>query len=203
MQRDGIYISGPMRGIKDWNREAFKDAQREAETWWEGVVYNPHELDEQRGNLKMEAIIAQDIDLIIKRCKAILLLEGWEKSIGARAEACLAQWLELDFYYDSPVVFDIKYFDTYDHTECEEESEDILLTALNLTQGDRQAQYGPPDQDFARTASMWKTLFGWDVSSRQVALAMICLKLSRETHQRKQDNLIDIAGYARCASLCK
>ena len=84
--------------------------------------------------------------------------------------------------------------------------EDVLLEALRLTSGDRQAQYGPPDQDFTRTAAMWSALFASKMSApfeaRDVAMAMICLKLSRETHQRKRDNSVDGAGYFRCLHLC-
>jgi hypothetical protein len=84
--------------------------------------------------------------------------------------------------------------------------EDILIEALRLTSSDRQNQYGPPDQDFARTAAMWSALFGDKMSApfeaRDVALAMICLKLSRETHKRKRDSAVDIAGYARCLHIC-
>ena len=35
------------------------------------------------------------------------------------------------------------------------------------------------------------------------AILLAALKLSRETHQRKRDNWVDIAGYARCGSLCR
>lgn len=80
--------------------------------------------------------------------------------------------------------------------------EDVLEEALRLTSGDRQNSYGPPDQDFDRTARMWTALKGVDFSSRDVALFMIALKLSRETHQRKRDNAVDIAGYARCLHIC-
>jgi hypothetical protein len=81
--------------------------------------------------------------------------------------------------------------------------EPILDIAKRITSGDRQASYGPPDQDFARTAAMWRALFGWDVDAPKVAMAMILLKLSRETHQRKRDNAIDIAGYAHCLDVCR
>lgn len=80
--------------------------------------------------------------------------------------------------------------------------EDILTEALRLTSGDRQAQYGPPDQDFQRTAQMWSALKGVPFTAKEVAMFMICLKLSRQTHQDKRDNWVDIAGYARCGSLC-
>ena len=80
--------------------------------------------------------------------------------------------------------------------------EDILEEALRLTSGDRQNQYGPPDQDFARTAKMWSALKGIEFEARDVAMFMICLKLSREVHQRKRDNAVDGAGYFRCLHIC-
>ena len=85
---------------------------------------------------------------------------------------------------------------------------DILDVAASITRGDRQAGYGPPDQDFRKTADMWTGMFqymlapGAAFEPRHVAMAMICIKLSREFHQKKRDNWIDIAGYARCGSLC-
>lgn len=88
------------------------------------------------------------------------------------------------------------------------DDEDILAEASRITRGSRQAQYGPPDQDFRRTAGMWSALFGAKLKDgvtfepRDVALAMILLKTSRETHQRKRDNWVDIAGYASCGSRC-
>lgn len=80
--------------------------------------------------------------------------------------------------------------------------ETILTEAQRITGGDRQASYGPPDQDFRRTANAWRALFGWEVEPWQVAGAMIALKLSRQGHQKKRDNWTDIAGYARCGSIC-
>lgn len=81
------------------------------------------------------------------------------------------------------------------------DEEDVLEEALRITKGDRQNQYGPPEQDFARTAALWSALFADKLSrpfeARDVAMAMICLKLSRETHMRKRDSAVDIAGYAR------
>jgi hypothetical protein len=88
-----------------------------------------------------------------------------------------------------------------DGIQPEPPEEDVLEEALRITSGDRQSQYGPPEQDFTRTAAMWSGLFGHKLKepfeARDVAMAMICLKLSRETHQRKRDNSVDVAGYAR------
>lgn len=81
--------------------------------------------------------------------------------------------------------------------------EDILQEAMRITSGDRQNAYGPPDQDFARTAAMWTALKGVPFTASEVAMFMICIKLSRESHQKKRDNRVDMAGYARCLDICR
>ncbi len=83
---------------------------------------------------------------------------------------------------------------------CELDS--VLSIAEELVSGDRGNSYGPPWEDFVRTAKAWRAIFGWEVSPQQVASAMIILKLSRAQHSPKRDNWIDIAGYAHCGDLC-
>jgi hypothetical protein len=81
--------------------------------------------------------------------------------------------------------------------------DDILLEALEITSGDRQNQYGAPDQDFTRTAKMWSALKGVEFNSEEVAAFLCCVKLSRNTHQAKRDNWVDVAGYSRCGDICR
>lgn len=87
-------------------------------------------------------------------------------------------------------------------------SESILDEAKRLVCGDRQASYGPPDQDFQRTADMINGLFkdyfkeGCEFKPKDVAAIMILIKLSRNRHQNKRDNPVDIAGYAHCMNVC-
>lgn len=81
--------------------------------------------------------------------------------------------------------------------------EDILEEALRITSGDRQNSYGPPDQDFRRTADMVNALYGTSFAPVDIAKIMILLKLSRSQHQGKRDNWVDIAGYARCGAVCE
>ncbi len=69
-----------------------------------------------------------------------------------------------------------------------------------ITSVDRQATYGRPADDFARTSAMWEPIFGLPpgaISPDKVALAMICVKVSRLCHGFKRDSALDIAGYAR------
>lgn len=85
---------------------------------------------------------------------------------------------------------------------------DVLLEAYEITRGDRNAAYGPPDQDFTRTAAMLTGMFAHKLKdnekflSWEIAQLMICLKLSRLQHNHKRDSIVDIAGYARCMDIC-
>lgn len=174
--------------------------------------------------LDLREIAVRDIEAL-SECEAIYLLPGWEFSKGSLAEVHFAKWLDLEIIFPtvpSPienagdVIEEKVYFDAVKSVVNSfaqnllngHEKEDILEEALRITRGDRQAQYGPPDQDFRRTAGIWTSLFGHLLKDgaafepMHVALAMIGLKLSRQMHQRKRDNWTDIAGYARCGSIC-
>lgn len=95
---------------------------------------------------------------------------------------------------------------------------EVLTTANELVNGDRNVQYGDPNADFKRIAAMWNILIEAEynkeldkyetenfknfITPAMVADMMICLKLSRNTHMRKLDNYVDIAGYAACGWAC-
>ena len=76
----------------------------------------------------------------------------------------------------------------------------ILVEAQNLVHGPRQASYGHPADDFQRTADLLNVLSkrgrAWLPSD--VALVMMCVKLSRQANAYKRDNLVDLCGYAEC-----
>ena len=78
---------------------------------------------------------------------------------------------------------------------------DILKTALKLTTGDRHDEYGDCSIELDRVATMWSVIFETEITSNQVALAMIALKITRQMHGNKRDNWVDIAGYARIGDI--
>lgn len=75
----------------------------------------------------------------------------------------------------------------------------ILQEADLLVNGPRQADYGHPRDDFARTAALVNVVLARKLvqalEPQDVALFMVCVKLSRECNRPKRDNRVDAAGY--------
>ncbi len=97
-----IYISGPMRGLPDMNRRAFWNAAHYLRGFGHDVV-NPHEINgsweirmEERGLKPRGAdYLERDIRELL-HCDAIVLLPGWENSVGARCELAVAFTLNIE-----------------------------------------------------------------------------------------------------------
>lgn len=83
--------------------------------------------------------------------------------------------------------------------------EEILNKAKECVCGDRDKQYGEPEDCFELIAKYWEVylaqkgtlleLFGEDI-----AAMMVLLKIARNQYKSKDDNWIDIAGYAACGA---
>lgn len=99
-----IYISGPMRGIKNDNKEAFYFAERRLqERHPDAVIFNPARADDEdpiKPGSPVQMYAARDLKELLN-CTTIYLLNGWEDSFGATAEAGVAKWLGLDFWFES------------------------------------------------------------------------------------------------------
>lgn len=80
------------------------------------------------------------------------------------------------------------------------ENGNILLEAHKLINGERQAQYGDPALCFDKISRFWSTYLGRAISPVDVACMMVLLKLARQSYEHKDDNFIDIAGYAGLAA---
>lgn len=81
----------------------------------------------------------------------------------------------------------------------------ILEKANACVNGDREHSYGKPENNFQVIADFWKTYLtstnGHDIhiSPKDVAAMLALLKLSRIAKGNyKDDNWIDLAGYAAC-----
>lgn len=88
---------------------------------------------------------------------------------------------------------------------CHESIPSILEEALACTSGDRRRDYDHALPNHQRIAGYWNAHLksvGIEgvLSPADVALMMILLKVARQARTPKRDNLVDIAGYARCVA---
>lgn len=68
---------------------------------------------------------------------------------------------------------------------------------------DRAREYGHPEDCFGLIAALWSRYTERDISSADVAVMMILLKIARiEGNPRHADSWVDIAGYAACGAEC-
>ena len=92
-----IYIAGPMLGLPESNYPQFENVARflRSEGW---DVCSPVEIgsvfgtaDELNANpTRLAVVMEAERDALRTSCDAILLLPGWERSRGARAELTIA-----------------------------------------------------------------------------------------------------------------
>lgn len=81
---------------------------------------------------------------------------------------------------------------------------DILQRADRIAGQDRSRDYGHPRQNFQRIADLWDVYLANQpgdelrITPQDVAAMMILMKIARQQHTPKDDNLVDIAGYVKC-----
>ena len=81
---------------------------------------------------------------------------------------------------------------------------EILKTAENIVNGDREKQYGKAEDNFNTIANLWADYLSaknepTDIEPKDVAAMLALLKIARiATGHAKEDNWVDLAGYAAC-----
>lgn len=223
-----LYLAGPMRGQVDLNFPEFMKAEKLLRKMGHDV-WNPARVDVERDKFNpktdtprpIKEYMARDLAALCK-CDGIALLPGWEKSRGAMLEAMVANALGLSLLeiHLKGCGLSISRLENRSPKELEQDGwqlagtpekepeKSILMEAESLVNGPRQALYGPPAEDFARTARLWTALL-WhklkgyaDILPRDVAWMMMLLKASRAQHSNKRDHYTDAAGYAACGWMC-
>ncbi len=72
----------------------------------------------------------------------------------------------------------------------------ILEQANKITSKNRQEDYGDPKDSCERIAKIASAILDKKISAKEVVIILIALKLAREQNKHKEDNLVDLAGYA-------
>lgn len=80
---------------------------------------------------------------------------------------------------------------------------EILEAAKTCVSGDREQDYGSPENNFQMIAELWTSyLYNMDhvdLSAKDVAAMMALMKIARiSSGHAKIDNWVDLAGYASC-----
>lgn len=93
-----VFISGPMNGYPNFNREAFAEAEERLKKAGFSV-FNPAKMD-FLDDFDNDDIMAIDL-AALSRCNAIYQLPGWKNSKGAYAEYNAALWAGLELINES------------------------------------------------------------------------------------------------------
>jgi hypothetical protein len=105
-----IYLAGPMRGLPEFNFQAFNTAAKYLR-WYGHIVFNPAERDAavgfdptgmsgsnedlEKAQFSVREAFAADTAWICEHAEAVYLLPGWRESTGAIAERALGEALGL------------------------------------------------------------------------------------------------------------
>lgn len=76
---------------------------------------------------------------------------------------------------------------------------EILEAARQCVCGEREQEYGKPENNFALVGKLWEAYTGQPFSAKDVAMMLALLKVARIKTGVKGDSFVDLAGYAACA----
>jgi Domain of unknown function (DUF4406)/Domain of unknown function (DUF6378) len=198
-----VYVSGPMRGYPELNRQSFNEVSAVLKDHGADVFSPADKVNtgEHSAATPYDEAIRLDIQMLLEST-GICLLPGWQASEGARFEVEVAKNLGLKFYR-AEVESGVWIYKASDVPT--EGAEGIDQEARRLVYGDRAATYGHPRGDFAIIAKHWTATLlpylkeGYEITGDQVALMMASLKLARlaktPTHR---DSQVDAIGYLLC-----
>ena len=112
-----VYIAGPMSGYKGFNFDAFhaaekylrsagyspfNPAKRDIGVYGKEIAENPNgdqAVASENVGFNLREALKADMSWLCDHAEAIYMLQGWEKSMGARAEHALAVALGLKTIY--------------------------------------------------------------------------------------------------------
>lgn len=79
---------------------------------------------------------------------------------------------------------------------------EALATALTCICGDRDEQYGSPEDNFHQIAQLWSAYLHEDICEEDVAILMTLFKIARlqGSCYKSHDSWVDAIGYMACGA---
>jgi hypothetical protein len=78
---------------------------------------------------------------------------------------------------------------------------ETLDRAKQCVCGQRENEYGSPEDNFQSIAALWSVYKNTDFTATDVAMMMALLKIARiKTGTATEDSFVDLAGYAACGA---
>jgi hypothetical protein len=101
------------------------------------------------------------------------------------------RWLKE--YFD---IYEIEKVKEMDAMNKKEDVKSILTEAENIVNGDRNVQYGNPNEAFKEYSNILETTFGIKLTPTEICKVQIAIKLGRLKYKHKRDSVVDLCGYA-------
>jgi len=203
-----VYVSGPITGEPDGNKEEFAAGTTKMRDLGFEVV-SPSELDATKnliaaklaavmpGGDEWAKLVAGDIAHVMA-VDAIVMLPGWTRSQGAKSEAWLAVTLNKPVYY-------IETLERIPEDELPrpEKAGSLLDEAARQTGDNVLEKHGHPYDAFTRDSIIVSALLGKEITPAEIPLFMMGMKLSSYAHNpgRGRRALTAMAGYAQTVEL--
>lgn len=81
--------------------------------------------------------------------------------------------------------------------------ESILQEADRILNGDRDADYGDPVENFKRISRIASAILDKEITDEECCVVMLAVKLARENYKHKRDNVVDGVAYMEILSRIK
>ena len=94
-----------------------------------------------------------------------------------------------------PIIEQQQLLDDIDREKKRISFSSTLQEADYILNGDRQADYADPKENFERIARIVSIATNKDITPSDIATVMITIKLLRENNKHKRDNCVDGAAY--------
>lgn len=194
--KEKLYIAGPVTGIANRNEAMFTRAEQMLQREGHETV-NPLTVMPDDEDLPWVDAMLKDIPPMIQ-CDGMAILPGpWYNSSGVKLELHIMIALKKSIYHFQEIDGELQLF-----PGPPSDYGSAIAEAQSLVYGNRGAAYGHPYEDYTKTAAFMSVILGMEVTPEKAILCMIAVKLSREIHQSKRDNRVDMIGYAECLQRC-